>query len=70
MMDEGYERGFWTVALPTFLLAWAYCWYSYGFLLGFGLGWFPAMILAAICGFLWPFVVLAVVGFGLFLFVF
>jgi hypothetical protein len=30
----------------TFLAAWAYCVFAYGFLFGFGLGWLPALILA------------------------
>ncbi len=37
-------------ALITFLGAWAYCINGYGFLFGFGLGWLPAAILAAIVG--------------------
>jgi hypothetical protein len=32
----------------TFLGAWAYCAMAYGFLLGFGFGWLPAVILAFI----------------------
>jgi hypothetical protein len=38
------------VALVTFAGAWIYCMATYGFLLGFGLGWLPAAILAAILG--------------------
>lgn len=37
-------------ALITFLGAWGYCAVTYGFLLGFGLGWLPAAIAAAIAG--------------------
>lgn len=32
----------------TFLGAWAYCTMTAGFLLGFGLGWIPALILSRI----------------------
>ena len=38
------------VALATFVTAWAYCTMHYGFLFGFGLGWLPAGMLAAIAG--------------------
>jgi hypothetical protein len=41
------------VALATFVTAWAYCTIHYGFLLGFGLGWLPAGMLAAIVGAVW-----------------
>lgn len=45
-------------AIATFLGAWGYCAVTYGFLLGFGLGWLPAAILAGMAGlavrFLWP----------------
>ena len=37
-------------ALATFVTAWAYCTIHYGFLFGFGLGWLPAGMLAAIVG--------------------
>lgn len=38
------------VALITFIGSWWYCAVTYGFLLGFGLGWLPAAIAAAIAG--------------------
>jgi len=41
------------VALATFATAWAYCSIHYGFLFGFGLGWLPASMLAAIVGAVW-----------------
>lgn len=37
-------------AFITFWAAWIYCMSHYGFLLGFGLGWLPASILAGILG--------------------
>ena len=48
----------------TFLAVWIYCAVTYGFLLGFGLGWIPALVLALLVVvatiFLWPLVVVAV----------
>ena len=38
------------IALATFVTAWVYCTIHYGFLFGFGLGWLPASMLAAIVG--------------------
>jgi len=38
------------VALATFVTTWAYCTIHYGFLFGFGLGWLPSGMLAAIVG--------------------
>ena len=42
----------------TFLAVWIYCAVTYGFLLGFGLGWIPALIIALLVAvatiFLWP----------------
>jgi len=58
-----YEIGFWITAVITFLTAWIYCIVSYGFLLGVGLGWLPAIITAIVAGALWPLVaLLAVLG--------
>jgi hypothetical protein len=39
-------------AIVTFLAAWVYCSWAYGFLLGFGIGWLPSLILAAIVFFI------------------
>jgi hypothetical protein len=45
-------------AVVVFFGAWIYCMSEYGFLFGFGLGWLPAGILAAIVGwimrYIWP----------------
>jgi hypothetical protein len=56
----------------TFIGAWAYCVMTYGFVLGLGLGWFPAAICAGIIGwatvFLWGaalLIILAISGFVL-----
>jgi len=46
----------------VFLSSWAYCTFTYGFLLGFGLGWLPSMLLAFIAIALWPlFIVLLII---------
>jgi hypothetical protein len=56
----------------TFVSAWAYCVMTYGFVLGLGLGWFPAAICAGVVGwatvFLWGaalLIILAISGFVL-----
>ncbi len=49
-----YWGGFWLTWIVVFLGSWAYCTFTYGFLLGFGLGWLPSSILATILAFLWP----------------
>ena len=52
--DRVFNGGSWRlgiiVALTTFVTAWVYCTIHYGFLFGFGLGWLPAGMLAAIVG--------------------
>ena len=37
-------------AIITFIGAWLYCASEYGFLIGFGLGWFPSFLLATLVG--------------------
>ena len=56
----------WIVAILTFLGGWAYCTITYGFLFGLGLGWLPSAILAATTGFVWPLLLLALVGYYFF----
>lgn len=46
----------------TFLGTWGFCIVNYGFLLGVGLGWHPAMIVAYVAGFLWPLLALILLG--------
>jgi hypothetical protein len=46
----------------SFVISWLYCIATYGFLLGFGLGWLPSMMLAFIRGALWPLVVIALIA--------
>jgi hypothetical protein len=55
----------WIAGVVTFIGAYIYCISEYGFLFGFGLGWFPSALLAAIVYVfmlaLWPFVLVAVI---------
>jgi len=52
----------------TFVGAWVYCVMTYGFVLGLGLGWFPAAICAGIVGwattFLWGATLLIILVIG------
>ena len=46
----------------VFITSWVYCFFTYGFLLGFGLGWIPSILLCLIAVALWPlFIVLLIV---------
>lgn len=58
--DQFYKAGFFITAIITFVGCWIYCIYTYGFFLGVGLGWLPALITAVIAGFLWPLIVLVI----------
>ena len=62
-----YPAGAFISGLITFFSSWIYCTVTYGFLFGFGLGWIPSFILAAIVGSLWPLIALAVMAFVVFL---
>jgi hypothetical protein len=48
-----WEIGGWAAGAAwfvSFLASWWYCAATYGYLLGFGLGWLPSLILASILG--------------------
>ena len=47
------------VGLIAFVIFWIYAIANYGWFLGIGLGWLPAMFLAIIAAYLWPLIVLA-----------
>lgn len=52
--DWYWEIGAWAgiiCAAITFVGSWIYCAATYGFLLGFGLGWLPSAILAVMVGY-------------------
>lgn len=54
MTSDSYLSGLFLVGIPTFLGCWVYAIYEYGFFLGVGLGWLPAMFIAVIFGAIWP----------------
>jgi hypothetical protein len=61
-----YETGFKITAVLAFFAGWAYAIFAYGFFLGGGLGWIPALLIAVIAGLIWPVLALAVGGVVLF----
>jgi uncharacterized membrane protein YoaK (UPF0700 family) len=56
---ELYDVGFCMVAVPVFLGSWAWAIDSWGPMIGFALGWLPALVLALMAGALWPVLVLS-----------
>ena len=54
--------GVWIVGVISFIAIWLYSLASWGLLIGLMIGWIPALIGGVILGFLWPLVVLAVIG--------
>lgn len=64
-MDGDYFDGVKIVGGIAFVIAWIYAIATYGFFLGVGLGWVPALIIGLVVGMLWPLVVLAIFGVGL-----
>jgi hypothetical protein len=46
------------VGLLVFIGSWVYCIYTYGFLLGGGLGLIPSIIAAIIATVFWPFIII------------
>lgn len=53
-MESVYGWGVFVTWVVTFLAAWIYAIAEYGYLLGVGLGWLPAMIVAMVVSILWP----------------
>ena len=62
LMNNGYMVGVWIVGVISFIAIWLYSLASWGLLIGLMIGWIPALIGGVILGFLWPLVVLAVIG--------
>ncbi len=56
-----YRIGFIITYVLAFAGCWLYCIATYGFLLGFGLGWFPSAIAAALVALVWPLAAVVVV---------
>ena len=59
-MDWGdvYRIGFWITWVLTFLIVWIAC--STEGIIGFCLGWMPAIIIAYIVAFLWPMLLIGI----------
>ena len=57
-----YQIGAWITGALCFIAIWIYALATWGLLLGLAVGWLPAIIGGIILGFLWPLVVLAVIG--------
>jgi hypothetical protein len=61
--EGNYMVGVWIVGVLSFIVIWIISLFSWG-LLGIVFGWIPALIGGVILGFLWPIVVLALLGVG------
>jgi hypothetical protein len=57
-----YPIGVLITGFITFIVTWIYCIATYGFLLGVGLGWLPSIIVAYIVGYLWPLILVGLIG--------
>ena len=53
-MGEAYRSVAVIVFWLTFVVTWIGCALNYGFLLGVGLGWLPALVVAGIAALCWP----------------
>ena len=60
--DYSYLIGF-----LVFMVSWVYCIYTYGFLLGGGLGWIPSILAAVIAAVFWPFIIVIALVYWAFL---
>ena len=56
------------VGVISFFAGWMYAISAYGWFLGLGLGWLPAIFIALIVACLWPVVLAVLVGGGLLIF--
>lgn len=57
--EDIYQIGFWITWVLVFLVVWIGC-AADGGIIGFCLGWIPAIIIAFISAFLWPLLALAI----------
>lgn len=62
MDKSGYMIGVFIVGFLSFIAIWLYALVSWGLLLGLMFGWIPALIGGVVLGFLWPLVIIAVIG--------
>ncbi len=63
-MDDEYWAVGTAVGFLVFVGCWIYCIFAYGFLLGVGLGWLPALICGFLAAALWPLIILGVAILG------
>ena len=66
-MGNWYQAGFYISFTILFLGFWIYCIATYGFLIGVGIGWLPALIAAGILSAVWPLLIVAALGLWMFL---
>jgi hypothetical protein len=61
-MDSGetYQTGAIITGIIAFIAGWIYAVMSYGWFLGLGLGWIPALVVGVIAGLLWPLIAIAI----------
>lgn len=57
-----YYFGAFAIGIIVFLIVWFFALFRLGFLLGISIGWFPAAIAGLIAGFLWPLVIILIIG--------
>jgi hypothetical protein len=68
-LDKAYQVIASIVGGIAFLIGWGYAIMTFGFFLGGGLGWIPALFIAVLAAALWPLLLLAAIGFFIFLYV-
>ena len=61
-MDNGYWIGAWITGILAFIASWIYAIACYGFFLGVGLGWIPALCIGYLAGLIWPLLAIGVVA--------
>jgi hypothetical protein len=59
LLGEIYVVGSVVAALPVFFGVWLFCLAAFGLPLGGGLGWLPALLVAAVAGAVWPLLIVA-----------
>ena len=62
-MNDGegcYSTGYVITFVIIFIGSWIYAIATYGFFLGVGLGWFPALVIAGLASLFWPLIWLAI----------
>lgn len=60
-MGEKYWTGYYVTWVIIFVSCWIYAIFTYGFLLGVGLGWLPSAIVASLASLIWPLIIVLLV---------